>query len=236
MADVTLLLAATELEAAPLRAAAAGRASIAIAVVGVGEQGVPALREALRRHRPARLLAFGLAGSLAPDVRVGDTVLARRWLDVDGQAVAVSEAAWRQTTLAAVRRAGIVAHEVDSVTVPTPLHGSAHRDALRARTGAAAAQMEDGLWAAQATAIPVLAARVISDDCDLPLPLPRHLLLRADGAVRWRRWMTEVLRGPLRALPDEYRRLRRAQREWRVAMQSLARLAGVLVEAIVPPQ
>lgn len=231
MSEPVLLITATELEAAPLRAARAGRPGPPLAVVGMGASGVEALRRQLQRYRPQLVIAFGLAGALTTRLPVGATIITRRWLDANGAARGESPPDARDRVRQTLSRSAIDPIEVDVVTVSAPFHGVEARDALHAATGAAAVEMEGAHWSAAAASagVPLVSIRVISDRCDLPLPLPRHLLLRADGSARWLRWAGALVRrGGAARLPAEWRRLRRARREWSTALRALARAADAL--------
>ncbi len=137
----------------------AGRA-VRIAHCGVGPEA--AARTAaglLAEELPEMLIATGFAGALAPDLALGDIVLATNFSDPALlQRVAASGFPARSGVLASV------AHPVETIAAKRAL----------AATGALAVDMETAPLAAacRAAGVPFLALRAISDRADEPLPIP----------------------------------------------------------------
>lgn len=180
-----------------------GGRDVAVAVVGDGRSRASrGLQSALRRITPSRVLVIGLAGALAPDLRLGELVVADHVVDEVGEAVALR---WVPEIEQARRGTVVTADRL----VDTP---EAKRR-LGERFGAAAlvVDIESAplVRVASEAETPVGVVRLVSDDRDTALPrwmaatqdaeghLARGRLVRAAAfrphrlrtLVRMGRWM-----------------------------------------------
>jgi hypothetical protein len=156
----------------------------------------------LRALNPSALIVAGLAGALAPDLRVGDVIL-------DGPCPPIPGA--RRGTLATA-----------SQIVATP----EEKAALFRQTGALAVDMETARcreFAAELH-VPFLAARAISDTADQALDPALLTLLDVNGRPRLGR--------VLRHLAGDPRRLAAMIRVGRATQLALSQLSKVLVAIV----
>jgi adenosylhomocysteine nucleosidase len=155
---------------------------------------------ALERTTIAGVVSFGVAGALDPALRPGDIVAATSIITMD-ESYAVS-AAHRERwapSLALSRRAvrdGAIAG------VDAPVLGPEAKAELRARTGAAAVDMESHVAAAFAHehGLPFSALRIISDGANRVLPPVAGQAMRADGGIDLAAVLASLARQP-RQLP-----------------------------------
>ena len=128
---------------------------------GVGPAAAAHAAAALLAREPLELLVVaGFAGALAPDLAIGDLVLATNF-----STPAILQRTLEMETAA---RPGAL------VTVEHPVETIAAKRTLAASSGAIAVDMETAPLAAACTRadVPLLAIRVISDRADEPLPVP----------------------------------------------------------------
>lgn len=128
------------------------------------------------------LVSFGLAGGLDPELAPGTAILPAAILDEDGTRFDCAED-WRDG-LAAQASQDPTLQCVDALaTVSRPLASVEAKAALRARTGASAADMESAAVAraAMEAGLPFLAIRAISDRAGDTIPGAALEGMRADG-------------------------------------------------------
>jgi adenosylhomocysteine nucleosidase len=155
---------------------------------------------ALERTTIAGVVSFGVAGALDPALRPGDIVAATSIITMD-ESYAVSEAhreRWAPS-LALSRRA---VREGAIAGVDAPVLGPEAKAELRARTGAAAVDMESHVAAAFAHehGLPFSALRIISDGANRVLPPVAGHAMRADGGIDLGAVLASLARQP-RQLP-----------------------------------
>jgi adenosylhomocysteine nucleosidase len=123
-----------------------------------------------------KLMSWGCAAALSPDLKMGDLVLADSLMSVDGFEMPVN-ATWHQhakmvlgSEVAAYKGALIASKEIVATAQA--------KQALFEKTGAIALDMESGAIAqvAQHYALPFLAIRAIADPSTMDLP---HAVLKA---------------------------------------------------------
>jgi adenosylhomocysteine nucleosidase len=177
----------------------------------------------------ARLVSFGLAGGLAPELRPGDLLLPDTIRSPDGRSMP-TDPAWRERLNALFVAGGLR-------TTSGALAGSerivatvADKRALLEATGAIAVDMESHEVAAVASAagIPFVVIRAIADPYDRVIPQAALEMLRPDGRVR----VHGVLGGVIRQ-PGQLIALLRLGRESAAALATLPRaalLAGPALE------
>ena len=142
----------------------------------------------------AGLVSFGLAGGLSPDLAAGTVVVADSVIAPDGRTLDTA-GAWRERLIAACGNGLVVAAIAGSErlvgTVP-------EKQALAAKTGAAAVDMESHAVAAAAAeaGVPVLVVRAVADAATRRLPRWVATCVAADGSRRWDTIVAGMLRNP----------------------------------------
>lgn len=221
-----LVLVAAALEADILFGPVGHRASgLDVLVAGVGTSGDLAAREAIESTRADLVVNPGFAGGLSAAATPGRCFTVTAWIGLECHSVPGELASGLLGELAAM-----AVEPATAVTVELPAGDPESRQRLAA-TGADLVEMEGSRWAAAARErrIPFMSLRVISDRADNALPRPRHELLTATGRVHWARWMRAAAASD-QGWRESFVRLRRAQRDWRLACVSL-RTVGAAITA-----
>ncbi len=150
------------------------------------------LEEAIAKHKPKGIVSFGIAGALAPLLKVGDTVIATHV--VHGEERYPTDAAWTAALRAKLPRAhSVILAGHDQIV--------SHVDGKRrlfALSGAHAVDMESHI-AARAAArhgLPFAVLRTISDAARTGLPPAALLPLKASGKPRMLRILGSVATEP----------------------------------------
>jgi len=138
------------------------------------------------------IISIGIAGALAPDMAVGDVVVAERVVtageafETDAKWTARLAAKLPQALIGAILGRGAIA---DTPEVKALLHESAR---------AAAVDMESHLAARAAydAGLPFAALRVISDSADQALPPAALTAMNPDGSIALGRVLWSVARRP----------------------------------------
>lgn len=175
-----LVVAAMAAELAPLLRRYDRRPPFEYLVTGEGAVCAErALRTALARTRPARLLLLGISGGLSPDLRALDVIVATRVRDGRTD-VGTPDSAWCS-----------LAHATPTTIVvsPTILHTSAAKQAAHEALGIdgpAAVDLESGAFArlADEFGLPFTILRAISDTATESLPLDLERFRDPDGRIR----------------------------------------------------
>jgi nucleoside phosphorylase len=139
-----------------------GECEVLLAHTGMGKaRAAEAMGSLFSMHRPDVLLSAGFAGALDPELPVGQLVAATNFSAMEMLAVV-------QRKMNARTRFGPIA------TVDDLLETAEKKRAIRARTGALAADMETAAIHAECSraGIPMLSLRVISDAASDSLPVP----------------------------------------------------------------
>ena len=219
-----LILIAAELEAEVLFGSAGARpAGLEICVAGVGTSGDAAAEKAIAATTADIVVNAGFAGGLTDATRPGHCFTVTEWIGCDP-----SPRPCALPSPLADRLERLKVLPAKAITVDQPAGDPEERLRLAA-AGAELVEMEGARWAAAAARhdLPFLSLRVVSDNADNALPLPRHELMNADGDVHWARWL-HAAAGTDYSLPDGLRRLREAHRDWRVACGRLGMLGAAL--------
>jgi adenosylhomocysteine nucleosidase len=178
--------------------------------------------DAVLRERPSALVSFGLCGALAPELEVGQLVMATAVVTPDGELPADETLSGRLADrLGPLVRGLFVGSDV---IVPDP----PRKSALRRSSGAIATDMESHL-AAQAAAragVPFAALRAVSDRADEALPAAAQAGFRPDGGVD----VAAVVAGLARR-PADLPGLLRTARHAGAAFAALRRAAEALDDA-----
>lgn len=194
----------------------------ALAVVGLVRErsivpGAVVARDLVVGPKTTGIISIGIAGALAPGLRVGDVVIAERVVtaneifETDGKWTARLAGALPDAHIGAILGRGAVA---DSVEVKAALHEA---------SGAIAVDMESHLAARAAHGLPFAALRVISDAADHALPPAALVAMRPDGSIALGRVLGEVARRP-----GQISALIRTGRESAKAFATLKRCVAVL--------
>lgn len=208
------------------REARLAAASNAVVVAGGGDAG--ALRRRLDAIDPLTLdavVSFGLAGALAPALKVGDVVVPDTVVDLSGRQFPTSDAI-REEWLRQAPRLATADPAVTLVGVDRPALTAADKRNLRRRAhGAEAVDMESHLAAAYAAehGLAFAALRVISDEADRDLPALAGTAMRSDGSIA----VGRVL-GGLLTKPGQIPGLLATARDARTAFAALEGLQGLL--------
>jgi hopanoid-associated phosphorylase len=140
-----------------------------------------------------RVLSIGICGALAPDLRVGDAIIASEI--VSAEEIFPTHGAWSRELAMRLPRALLV-----------PLAGTSEMSAdreskalLRARTRAFAVDMESHIAArvAQRHGLPFAALRIVSDAAHRSLPAAARVALHPSGRIDLGAVLRSILRAPL---------------------------------------
>lgn len=200
------------------------RADNALVLAGGGDsQGLAAALAALDPNDFGAVISFGVAGALAPDLRVGDVVLAEGIVS-DGTFLP-SDTAWAAAWRTRLNAAGHRTIRGTIAGVDRPAMTAGDKRALRTQTGAAAVDMESHLAAgfANAHALPFGAVRVVSDTADHALPPLAARAMKPGGGIA----MGAVLSGLARS-PGQIPALIATARDAAVAFRVLRRVRAAL--------
>ncbi len=187
------------------------------------------LREMMTSFDPGcvrGIVSFGVAGGLDPELRSGDVVVASEVVTHERRWQAVTTASAGMVSLPGSGRSrvvsGILAGSEDVVIDP------AAKAYLRARTGAAAVDMESHIAAhyAEDNGLPFAAVRVISDPASRSLPALAMDALKPDGKVDLWKVMRGIAINPM-AIPA----LVSAGRDFNRALRSLSGCRSLLLGA-----
>jgi hopanoid-associated phosphorylase len=194
------------------------------AVVAGGRAGLLRERLAALPGDWAAVVSFGIAGGLDPALKPGTVIVADRIVAADRDfrcdaALADAIAA----ALPAAPRTGALA------AVEAPLLRPADKEALHARTGALAADMESHIAAAYAAerGVPFAAVRVVCDPAGRALPALAATALKPDGTSD----LAAVLRGLARD-PAALPRIIRLASDSSVALATLRKIAPAVAAAL----
>ncbi|MGH8273037.1 MAG: purine phosphorylase [Gammaproteobacteria bacterium] len=212
----TALIAAMRMEARTARPLA--RCGCRVLVSGVGGVRARTAAEAALAAGASRLLVWGTAGGLVPDLVAGTLLLPAAVFDAEGNRFAV-DPEWRSGLLTAVPT-DIPLGEAALATAVRPLADSEAKAALAARTGAGAVDMETVAVAAVAAArgAPFAVVRAIADPLELALP---SVVLAAVSE----RFLAPEVALRLLARPSDLSAVRRLAGVMRTARHSLTAFA-----------
>ncbi|HYI88697.1 MAG TPA: phosphorylase [Beijerinckiaceae bacterium] len=183
----------------------------------------PRLRASLAEAPSCRaVISFGIAGGLDPALRPGAVVVAR---GVTGGGAWPSHPDILRLWIERLERSGEHLTHAILAGVDAPLVAPTEKAAVRAATGAAAADMESHLAAAFAAArrLPFAALRVVCDPAERGLPPLAAEALRPDGTLDY----AAILRS-LAARPAQLAALPRLARDAKAAFDALGRVRAAL--------
>ena len=199
----------------------ARRAKLIPVISGGGDNEllIARLEEAIAKHKPKGIVSFGIAGALAPLLKIGDVVIATHVVHDDERYA--TDAVWTHAMRARLPRA------TPAIIVG---HGQivSHVDGKRrlfAQSGAHAVDMESHIAArlAHRHGIPFAALRTISDVANRGLPPAALVPLKPNGRIRLTHVLASVASDPGQ-IPD----LMKTGREAGKAMRALLRSRNAL--------
>ncbi len=163
---------------------------------GADTEGLRAALERTQGFALAGVVSFGIAGGLEPGLRSGDVVI--------GSAVVADDARYESDPdLSAILTEGLAAAGGKIVSgviagVEAPVLDPAAKAALRARTGAAAVDMETHIAAefAARRRLPLAIVRVVSDPSTRALPPLATTAVTPDGGVDFKAVFRDLARQP----------------------------------------
>ena len=208
-----LVCFAVKEEAAPFRKLLPTHTSVQVLVTGMGATNSDkSLRAALAQSNPVLVLTCGLAGGLAPELKLGDVVF-------DAEP---NSQLWR--TFISAQAAPAKIHCATAVAT-TPLHKSA----LRAQTGADVVEMESGCIReiCKTKNIPSATVRVILDAANQELPLDFNQVMTPSQNLDPLKLAAFIARNP-RKIPA----LMRLQKQTRFAATKLAEVLHSVLRVV----
>jgi adenosylhomocysteine nucleosidase len=195
----TLVCFALKEEAAPFHKIAAGRLGIFTLIVGIGRPNAEkSVRGFLAACSPELVLTCGFAGGLNPDLKLGDVVFENFPGSSRGDEAQIKKyleppyvGCYEQLIAAGAMPAKFFCADHIATTV-------AEKQALRARTGADAVEMESGAIQSVCAerGIPCVTVRVISDPADETLPLDFNALAKPDRSMDFGKLAWAIAKSP----------------------------------------
>jgi hopanoid-associated phosphorylase len=166
-----------------------------------------------------RVISIGICGALAPDLRVGDAIVASKIVDRDSSYPTHEQ--WSNYLAARLPRA-ILAPIAGTNEIAADREAKA---ALRTRTNASAVDMESHVAArlARASEVPFAALRIVSDAAHRTLPAAARIAIQPSGRID----VVAALRAVLRA-PGQIPALIRTGWEAEIAFAALFRCRNAL--------
>ncbi|MBM3939362.1 MAG: hypothetical protein FJ318_00430 [SAR202 cluster bacterium] len=221
-----LVVAPTRRELGGLRPGAAGASHVAL--VRVGHEAGPALRQLLASSRPGLVVSAGYAGGLNPRAGTGDIAVCSAVMDGHGAAVAL-DAGLVETTMRALSTRPGGYERGTLLTVESPLLSAREKWEARARFDADVVDMEAHALAeaCAAAGVPMLALRAVLDEAHHDLPEFVAAIVADGGGNEWRHVGRTLARDPLAA-----RRLPALAWRSRVASAALRRALRVVLPAL----
>jgi adenosylhomocysteine nucleosidase len=152
---------------------------------------IDALEQAIQRGARG-IISFGIAGGLAPHLRLGDCVVPSAIMTEKRRFQ--TDAEWSAGLLAGLKRA----HDGAIIGVDAAVADPRTKRGLHERTGAVAVDMESHVVAeiAEAYGVPFTALRVVADPAHRVLPPAALMPLRNNGKPDLRSIFESVARGP----------------------------------------
>lgn len=167
-----------------------------VACSGAGAANAAEAAKLLVANGVNRLISWGCAGALSPDLRSGDLVVAERLIAADNEELTM-DVFWHTHTLDRLQ----VSHTVytgDLVETLAMVAVSKDKRRLHEQTGAIAVDMESVAVARVAWqyALPFLSIRAIADPASMDLPPAVSYALNANGEIELWKLLVFLLRHP----------------------------------------
>ena len=163
---------------------------------GAGAENARKAAELAVSKGATKLMSWGCAAALSPDLKMGDLVLADSLMRIDGVEMPVN-ATWHQHAKT-VLGSEVTAYKGALIASNTVISKAQEKQDLYAKTGAIALDMESGAIAevAQHYALPFLAIRAIADPSSLDLPNAVIKALNENGEVEISKIITSLVFNP----------------------------------------
>ena len=223
------VLVALREEVRAIRAGLHGKNAV-ITRTGIGKKNAETRTAALIESAgPSVILAAGFAGGLDPRLTPGDVFVASEVHDAEDSGAQWSAPHQLMELAAELSLSDHEIHFGKLVTVEKVMGSSQKKQALRARTGAAAVDMESSgiLRVAAEKKVPVLCVRTILDEVDFELPFDFGKILTPEGRPR----LLETI-GAIAEQPGRVAKLLPLRTRARTAAKSLGVFLPRLVEAL----
>lgn len=196
-------------------------------LAGMGRANAGRAAHALVQAGATRLLSWGIAGSLAPQLRAGALVLPITIVSTRQQVFA-ADTEWHSRVVQGLRESLTVTVEplVESLEIVANV---SDKRAMYAQSGASAVDMESAAIAevAQQAGVPFLAIRAIVDDAERAIPQAALSAIDPNGRLRAMRFAKSLTGNP-KQLPE----LITLARSLRAAQKTLARVAALAHEEL----
>jgi len=162
--------------------------------------GAEAAVSELVAHQIVGLVSIGFAGGLTDDATAGSLIIGSQVVCEDGS-IFEADPAWSQQLagqLKSVGTGGLPAQLSPIAGVDSPVLSVSAKQAVAARTGAAAVDMESHIVAAAARAasLPFAVLRVVSDPADTTVPAGAVAAIKPNGRIAGGVLLTYLLTHP----------------------------------------
>lgn len=163
---------------------------------GAGAENARKAAELAIEKGATKLMSWGCAAALSPDLKMGDLVLAESLISSDGQEISVN-ATWHQHAKK-VLGSEIIAYKGALIASEKIVSSAQEKQAIFEKTGAIALDMESGAIAKVAThyALPFLVIRAIADPASMDLPNALENALNEKGEVAITRILKSIVLNP----------------------------------------
>lgn len=194
---------------------------------GAGAENARKAAELLVSKGATKLMSWGCAAALSPDLKMGDLVLADSLMDENGDEISVHPI-WHQHAKT-VLGSQITAYKGAVYASSSIVSTAQAKGKLHAKTGAIALDMESSAIAkvAQHYALPFLAIRVIADPTSMDLPTAVENSLNENGEVAIARIIKSLVLNP-KELPH----LIQIGQYFQIAKKTLSNVAKQLPDVI----
>lgn len=200
---------------------------IILIYAGAGAENARKATELAVSKGATKLISWGCAAALSPDLKMGDLVLADSLLNSNGLEIAVN-ATWHQH-VKTVLGSDIVAYKGALFNSNVLISTATEKQAIYAKTGAIALDMESDTIAqvAQHYALPFLAIRAIADPAMMDLPTSVSKALNENGEIE----ITKII-ASLVFNPKEITHLIQLGQYFQLAKRTLSNVAKKLPDLI----
>ncbi|GDX85806.1 purine phosphorylase [Methylococcaceae bacterium] len=200
---------------------------IILIYAGAGAENAQKATELAVSKGATKLISWGCAAALSPDLKMGDLVLADSLLNSNGLEIAVN-ATWHQH-VKTVLGSDIVAYKGALFNSNVLISTATEKQAIYAKTGAIALDMESDAIAqvAQHYALPFLAIRAIADPAMMDLPTSVSKALNENGEIE----ITKII-ASLVFNPKEIKHLIQLGQYFQLAKRTLSNVAKKLPDLI----
>lgn len=195
-----------------------------IACAGANPERAESISRELIEQGCGALLSFGIAGALAPELKVGDIIVATDVVDDKGLKLPSAEN-WRNRVLDRLPKtkgavkSGIIYGSDQAIT------SAQQKSQLYEKTGALSVDMESHRMArvAASASVPFLAIRVISDDAERAIPSAALGVIGENGKPQIGRIISGLVRNP-----NQIPQLIQLSKDMEVAIAQLRRVPGLI--------